>query len=70
LPGLTWNLVEHFAPLRAIVPSLSGNYFRDHFTFFANSPLPNFADISICNKSDLIIAFYSSAQATLMRVNN
>lgn len=45
-------------------------YFRDRVTFFANSLLPNLRDISICNKSDLIIAFYSSAQAFLMLASN
>jgi hypothetical protein len=37
--------------------ALLGNYFRDNVTFFANSLLPNFQGISICNNSDLIIAF-------------
>lgn len=38
--------------------------FDDYFTFFANSVLPNFPDISVCNKSDLIMAFDNSARAT------
>lgn len=46
------------------------NFFCDNFTFFANSLLPNFPDISICNKSDLMIAFDSSAQASLNLVSN
>jgi hypothetical protein len=43
-----------------------GRYFRDDFTFFANSLLPNFIDISICNRSDLIIAFDNSSQAAYL----
>jgi len=51
-------------------PGRYQRYFRDDFTFFANSLLPNFADISICNKSDLIIAFDSSARVALMPASN
>jgi hypothetical protein len=43
---------------------------HDNFTLLTNSHLPNFADISICNKTDLIIAFDSSARVNPITLRN
>jgi hypothetical protein len=66
----TASLSEQKARAEVAARSHLHNFFCDDFTFFANSPLPNFLDISICNKSDLIIAFDSSARDVLTLAGN